>query len=100
MNLDKDRQSTVYSATKYSTKSIGTGEVILNERLNKNEKNPVKLKDTLCALGLRNNLLSVAKIINNGYIVTFRKHHTTVNRSDGSVTLLLPRQNVRFIYCK
>jgi len=47
-NLNKDRQSTVYTAAKYSTKSIDAGEVILNARLNKHEKNPVKLKDTLC----------------------------------------------------
>jgi len=85
-NPNKDRQSTVYAA-KYSTKSIGAGEVILHARLNKHEKNPVKLKDTLCVPGLRNNLLSVAKITDNGYTVTFRKHHAMVNRSDGSVTL-------------
>jgi len=47
-NLNKDKQSTVYTATKYSTKLIDAGEVILNARLNKHEKNPVKLKDTLC----------------------------------------------------
>jgi len=35
-NLDKDKQLTVYTVAKYSTKSIGTGEVVLNVRLNKN----------------------------------------------------------------
>jgi len=44
-NLNKDRQSTIYTAVKYSTKSIGVSEVILNARLNKHEKNPVQLKD-------------------------------------------------------
>jgi len=43
---NKDRQSTVYTAAKYSKKSIDAGEVILNARLNKHEKNPVKLEDT------------------------------------------------------
>jgi len=37
--------------------------------------------------GLRNNLLSVAKITDNEYTVTFRKHHATVNRSNGSIAL-------------
>jgi len=38
MNLDQNKQSTVYIAMKYSTKSIDTGKVILNVRLNKREK--------------------------------------------------------------
>jgi len=76
-NLNKDRQliyiayiliNCVYIATKYLTKSIGAGEVILNARLNKQEKNPVKLKDTLWVPRLRNNLLSVAKITDNGIL--------------------------------
>jgi len=96
-NLNKDRRSTVYSAVKYSTKSIGTGEVILNTKLNKHEKNPVKLKDTLCIPGLQNNLLSVAKITDNGYTVTFRKHHAMVNRSDGSVILIAIKCNDLYI---
>jgi len=59
----------VYTAAKYSTKSIGTGEIILNAKLNKNEKNPVKLKNTLCVSNLRNNISSVARVTDNGYIV-------------------------------
>jgi len=90
-NLNQNRQSTVYIAARYSTKSINVGEVILNARLNKHEKNPMKLKDMLCVPGLRNNLLSVAKITDNGYTVTFRKHHATM---DPMARLLLPRQNV------
>jgi len=42
--LDKDKQSIVY--TEHSVKSIDSGEVVVNMKLNKNEKNPVKLKDT------------------------------------------------------
>jgi len=52
-NLDEVRQLTVYTATKYFTESISTGEVILNARLNKHEKNLVKLKDMLCVPNLR-----------------------------------------------
>jgi len=37
-NLDKDKQSTLYTATKYSRKSINTGEVLLNARLHKDKK--------------------------------------------------------------
>jgi len=33
-----DKQSTVYTAAKYFTKSIGIGEVVLNVRLNKWEE--------------------------------------------------------------
>jgi len=64
---------------------IGAGEVILKASLNKHEKNPVKLKGMLCEQSLRHNLLSVAKITDNGYTVTFRKHHATDNRSDDSI---------------
>jgi len=98
MNLNKDRKSTVYSAAKYLIKSIDAGKVILNARLNKHEKNSVKLKDTLCVPGLRNNLLSVTKITDKGYTVTFRKHHATVNRSVGSVTLTVTK--CKFVQCK
>jgi len=41
-----------YTAMKYFKKSIGTGKVILNTRLHKNEKNPMKLKDMLCVSDL------------------------------------------------
>jgi len=96
-NFNKDRQSTIYTAVKYSTKSIGAGEVILNAKLNKHEKNPVKLKDTLCVPGLRNNLLSVAKITDNGYTVTFRRHYATVNRPNCSVALVATKCNDLYI---
>jgi len=96
MNLNKDRQSTVYTAAKYST-NIGASEVILNARLNKHDKNSVKLEDMLCIPGLRNNILSVAKITDNGYTVTFRKHHATVNRSDGSIALIATKCNDLYI---
>jgi len=36
--LDKDKQSTVYTVAEHSVKSIGSGEVVVNVRLNKNEK--------------------------------------------------------------
>lgn len=45
--LDKDEQSTVYTAAKHFIKSIDSVEVVVNVRLNRNEKNPVKLKNTL-----------------------------------------------------
>jgi len=82
---------------KYSTKSISTGEVVLNERLKKNEKNPMKLKDILCILSLQNNLLFVAKVTDNGYTVTFKKHHATVNRPDCSVALTATKRNDLYI---
>jgi len=87
MILDKEKQSTVYTAAKHSTKSMGTGEIVLNPRLNKDEQNSMKLKNTLCVPGLRNNPLFVARIIDNGYTVTFKKYHEI----NDPVQLLLPR---------
>jgi len=84
-SYDKDKQSIVNTIAKYSTKSISIGEVVLNARLNKKEKNLVKLKDTLCVPGLRNNLLSIARVIDNRYIITFKKYHATINQPNGSV---------------
>jgi len=51
-NLNKDKQSTVYTTMKFSTKSISIGEIVLNVKFNKKEKNPMKLEDTLCVPGL------------------------------------------------
>jgi len=96
-NLDKDKQSIVYTTVKYSTKSIGIGEVVLNAKLNKKEKNSMKLKDTLCVPCLRNNLLSVAKVRNNGYTITFKKHQAMVNRSDGLVALTATKYNDLYV---
>jgi len=44
---------------------MAAGEVFPNARLKKREKNPVKLKTTLCVPDLRSNILSVAKITDN-----------------------------------
>jgi len=49
----------------------------------------------LCVRSL-NNFLSVAKITDNGYTVTFRKHHATV-RSDGSVAFTATKCNDMYI---
>jgi len=91
-NLNKDRQSIVCTTAKYSTKSIGACEVILNTRLNKYEKNPVELKDTLCVPGLRNNLLSVANL----QITDILKRLGNIMRRliGPTARLLLPRQNI------
>jgi len=37
--------------------------------------------------------LPIAKITDNGYIVTFTKHHATVNRPDGSLALTATKYN-------
>jgi len=76
--LDSDEQSKVYTTAEHSVKSIGTGEVIVNTKINKSKKNSVKLKDTLCVPDLRNNLLSVSKVTDNGYTVTFNKYRITI----------------------
>jgi len=95
--LDSDGQSKVYTAAEHSVKSIGTGEVIVNTKISRSKKNSVKLKDTLCVPDLRNNLLSVSKVTDNGYTVTFNKHRTTIKRRDGSIALTTIKHNDLYV---
>jgi len=97
-NLDKDKQSTMHTDAKHSTKSIGSGEGVLNARLSKDEKNPVKLKDTLFVTDLRNNLLSVEKITDNGYTITFKKYHAMMRLIGPTARSLLTGQNLMIFY--
>lgn len=43
--------------------------------------------ETLLILGLRTNLLSVGKIVDNGFTVTFAKEKTEVTDSNGNIKL-------------
>jgi len=57
----------------------------------------VKLKNTLCISGLRNNLLSEVTFTDNGYSVTFKKYHAMINRLDGSVAVTAMKHNDLYI---
>ena len=52
-----------------------------------------RLKDALHVPDLRTNLLSVGKITDNGFSVTFNKNKTTVNDSEGKTKLTADRIN-------
>jgi len=83
--LDKDKQSTVYTVAEYFVKSISSDEVVVNVRLNKNEKNPVKLKDTLytCRIyGITSCPYRKSQIMD-----CHNKYRAMVNRPDGSIAL-------------
>ncbi|CAK9827078.1 Retrovirus-related Pol polyprotein from transposon TNT 1-94, partial [Anthophora retusa] len=91
--LKDSERSKVFTAAEHYVKSTGTGEIKLNAKINRHVKNSVKLKDTMCVPELRNNLLSVACVTNNGYNVTFEKDRAVITRKDGSVALTATKRN-------
>ncbi|CAK9830520.1 Retrovirus-related Pol polyprotein from transposon TNT 1-94 [Anthophora retusa] len=91
--LKDSERSKVFTAAEHYVKSTGTGEIKLNAKINRHVKNSVKLKDTMCVPELRNNLLSVACVTNNGYNVTFEKNRAVITRKDGSVALTATKRN-------
>lgn len=96
-NLNKDSQLKVYTAGEQFIKSNGVGDVNLSVKLNRYVTNPVKLKNTLCVPGLRNNLLSVSSVTDNGFTVTFEKDRATVKRKNGSVVLTATKRNQLYV---
>lgn len=81
--IKNDEKLRVYTAADHFVESGGRGDIKLDTKSNRQITNSVKLKK--CAPELRNNLLSVSNIIDNGYTVKFRKDRATVNQKDGSV---------------
>ena len=57
----------------------------------------LKLKNALYVLGLRNNLISVSKVTNNDYTVTFAKTYATVTRVDGLVALTATKHDDLYV---
>lgn len=96
-NLNKDNQLRVYTASEHFIKSNGVGEVNLSVKLNRRTTNSVKLKNALCVPGLRNNLLSVSSVTDNGYTVTFEKDQATVKRKNGSVVFTAAKRNQLYV---
>lgn len=57
----------------------------------KNMKEAVTLKDTLYVPDLRTNLISVSKIVDNNYEVTFKKESAIIKDSNGDVKTIAKR---------
>lgn len=95
--LDKNKKCDVHTATEHFVESGGTGDVVVKVKLKDSKLNDIKLKDTILVPRFRNNLLSVSRMTDNGYTVTFKKKHAIVNRHDGSTALIAKRQDQLYI---
>lgn len=95
--IKNDEKLRVYTAAEHFVESGGIGDVKLDAKSNRQITNPVKLKNALCVPELRNNLLSVSSITDNGYTVEFRKDRATVNRKDGSVVFTASKHDQLYV---
>lgn len=95
--INNDNELKVHTAAEHFEKSYGSGDINLKVKLNRNATNSVKLKNALYVPGLRNNLLSVSSVTDNGYTVTFKKNRATINRKDGSVVLTATKRDQLYI---
>ncbi|KAL0117638.1 hypothetical protein PUN28_008790 [Cardiocondyla obscurior] len=82
--LKNDERIKVHTASEHFVESGGRGDIKLDAKSNRQLINQVKLKNALYVPELRNNLLSVSSITDNGYTVKFEKDRATVNRKNGS----------------
>lgn len=76
-------------ANNASPKSNGRGTV----RVTVGEKSNVTLKDILFIPNLRTNLMSVAKIMDNGFEVIFRKRKAVIVDARGNIAMAAKRKN-------
>ncbi|GLV49856.1 hypothetical protein CBL_20985, partial [Carabus blaptoides fortunei] len=80
-----------------STQIEGVGEINLAIQHGKTVRS-AKLSKVLHVPDLRTNLMSVSKITDNGYEVTFKKNSAFVKNANGDVTLIADRiKNLYFI---
>ena len=88
--LENDERE-IYLADKEGKKltSNGIGEVVLEQS---NIKNRIRLKNVLSVPILNTNLLSVAKMTDYGYKVTYDKHGAIVYKEGGEVDLMAVRE--------
>jgi hypothetical protein len=94
--LNKDNQFKVYTASEHCMKSVGSGNVNLSLKTNR-ENNPVKIQNALYVPELRNNLLSVSSITEKGHSVVFKKNNAIVKRKDGSTILTATKRNKIYV---
>lgn len=95
--MNNNEKLRVYTAAEHYVESKSIGDVNLSAKINQRLTNSVKLRDTLYVPELRNNLLSVSSVTNNGYTVTFRKNGATINQKDGSVVLTATKRNQLYV---
>lgn len=95
--INESNQSKVYTASKHVVESPGVGDVNLTTKINSHTVNSVKLEDTLFVPELRNNLLSVSSVTENGYTVTFNKEQAVIKRQDGSIAVTATTRNQLYI---
>jgi len=76
--------------------SSSAGEIKLEVK-NRSSRNTIKLNDAMLVPALRNNLMSVSTITDNGYKVTFDKYRATIKRSDGSTALTATKRNQLYV---
>lgn len=95
--IKNDERVKVHTASEHFVESDGRGDIKLDAKSNRRITNPVKLKNALYVPELRNNLLSVSNITDNGYTVTFGKDRATVNRKDGSVVFTAPKRDHLYV---
>lgn len=71
--LDTNKKCNVHIATEHTVESGGTGDVKMKVTLKDRKVNDIKLRDTILVPKFRSNLLSVSRMTDNGYTVTFKK---------------------------
>lgn len=69
----------------------------LKVKLRNNGLNDIKSKDTVLVPRFRSNLLSVSRIIDNDYTVTFKKRHAFMYRNNDSTALVVKRKGNLYI---
>lgn len=97
VNLNNGEKSKVCVASKHVLNSPGVGDVNLKTKINSREINSVKVTNTMYVPELRNNLLSVSSVTDNGYTVVFNKDRATINRKDGSIALTATKRNRLYV---
>lgn len=95
--LNTDKKCNVHTATEHIVESHGTGDVKMKVTLKDSKVNDIKLKETILVPRFKNNLLSVSRMTDNGYTVTFKKNCAFVNRHDGSTALVAKRQGQLYV---
>lgn len=95
--LNANKKCNIHTATEDTVESSGTGDVKMKVTLRNSKVNDIKLKDTMLVPKFKNNLLSVSRMTDNGYTVTFKEKCAFVNRQDGSTALVAKRQGQLYV---
>lgn len=80
-------------ADESSTKIEGTGNAVITTKKNSRYEE-ITIKDAMFVPSVRNNLLSIAKICDNGWTVTFSKTKVTLKSSENEIVYGKRRNNL------